>query len=143
MQPKYEEDFYGWARTNVHLLKQKKYEEVDMEHIIEELEEMGNNKENELFSRLALLISHLLKWQFQPNLRGHSWIYTAREQRFRIKRLLKKNPGLKGELDETFKDAYTDAILRATEETGLDEKTFPTECPYTFEQVIDEDFYPE
>jgi hypothetical protein len=143
MQPKYTEDFYGWAMTNASLLKQGKVKEADMEHIIEELEEMGSNKENELFSRLALLMSHLLKWHFQPNFRSHSWTNTIKEQRFRIKRVLKKNPGLKGELDETFQDAYTAAIFRATDETGLDEKTFPTECPYTFEQIMDEEFYPE
>ena len=143
MQPKYNEDFYGWAMTNASLLKQGKVKEADMEHIIEELEEMGSNKENELFSRLALLISHLLKWHFQPNFRSHSWTNTIKEQRFRIKRVLKKNPGLKGELDETFQDAYTAAIFRATDETGLDEKTFPAQCPYTFEQIMDEEFYPE
>jgi hypothetical protein len=143
MQPKYNEDFYGWAITNASLLKQGKIKEADMEHIIEELEEMGSNKENELFSRLALLMSHLLKWHFQPNFRSHSWTNTIKEQRFRIKRVLKKNPGLKGELDETFQDAYTAAIFRATDETGLDEKTFPAQCPYTFEQIMDEEFYPE
>jgi hypothetical protein len=142
MHPKYEEDFYGWAMANASLLKQGKLEEVDMEHIIEELEEMGNNKENELFSRLALLFSHLLKWQHQPNFRSRSWTNTIKEQRFRIKRVLKKNPGLKSDLDETVKDAYRASIFRAMDETGLDEKIFPSECPYAFDQVMDDEFYP-
>lgn len=143
MHPKYEEDFYGWAMKNVSLLKQGKLKEADMEHIIEELEEMGNSKENELFSRLAVLLTHLLKGQYQPNFRSHSWINTLKEQRFRVKRVLKKNPGLKGDLEETFKDAYIAATFRATDETGLDEKTFPSICPYTFEKCLNDEFFPE
>ena len=129
--------------ANVSLLKQGKLKEADMEHIIEELEEMGNSKENELFSRLAVLLTHLLKWQFQSKRISRSWKDTLEVQRFRIKRLLRKNPGLKHELNETFQDAYKAGVLQATKEKRLKKDTFPIESPYTFEQCLDDEFFPE
>ena len=142
MHPKYEEDFYGWAMTNAHLLKEGKYEEVDMEHVIEELEDMGRSQENELFSRLAVLLAHLLKWQYQPNLQSRSWKSTLEEQRFRIQRLLRKNPGLKKTVEETLRDGYQAAILSAGKESGLNVDVFPEVCPFTLAQCLDETFYP-
>ena len=142
MHPKHDEDFYGWAMATASLLKQQNFDEVDMEHIIEEIEEMGNSNESQLISRLALVLCHLLKWQFQPNMRGHSWVYTLEEQRKRTKIHLKKNPSLKSKLNECLADAYDVALSKAAGETGLDKKTFPAECPYTFDQIMDETFYP-
>ena len=143
MYPSHDKDVYGWAVHTAQLLRDKKMNEVDFDGILEELEELGISNEHALISRLALVISHLLKWQFQPNMRGHSWIYTIKIQREDIKIHLRKNPGLKGKITEILEDAYRSAILKAAKETELDEKTFPTECPYTFEQLIDDTFYPE
>jgi hypothetical protein len=143
MNPKYESDFYGWAVNTAQLLRDGKMSEVDFDHIAEELEDMVSSNETQLINRLALVLSHLLKWQFQPNLRGHSWIYTIREQRKRSKIHLRKNPGLKSKLDEILRDAYDIAVLEAAKESGLDQKTFPSECPYTFDKIMDDEFYPE
>jgi hypothetical protein len=86
MYPKHDEDFYGWTITTAALLKQKQYQEVDMDSVIEELEDMGINNKHALKNRLAHLIFHLLKWQYQPSYRvwdvsGKSWFFTIKEQR--------------------------------------------------------------
>jgi hypothetical protein len=143
MKSKYEEDFYGWTVKTVQLLRGKNMNEVDFDHIAEELEDMVSSNETQMINRLTLILSHLLKWQFQPNMRGHSWIYTIREQRKRNRIHLRKNPSLKSKADEILVDAYDIAISEAARETGLDEKTFPSECPYTFEQIMDDEFYPQ
>ncbi|HDL7751975.1 TPA: DUF29 domain-containing protein [Yersinia enterocolitica] len=65
------------------------------------------------------------------------------EQRRKVARRLSKSPSLKRELDEMTTDAYGDAILSAARETGMDEKAFPKSCPWTFDQIMDSDFYPE
>lgn len=143
MQPKHNEDFYGWAIHTAQLLRDRKMNEVDFDGLIEELEEMGISNKHALISRLALVISHLLKWQFQPNMRGHSWTYTIREQRKETKIYLSDNPSLKSKLNEIIEKAYDIAISRAAKETSLDEKAFPDQCPYTFEQLLDDQFYPE
>ena len=143
MIPKHDEDFYGWAMANAALLKQGKYKEADMDMIIEELEEMGGSNENQLINRLGVLIAHLLKWQFQSELRGRSWEGTIEEQRHKIKRLVKKNPSLKTKISEAVEEAFSDSKSIIKKDTPLDLKLLPAECPYTFEQIVDDDFYPQ
>jgi hypothetical protein len=143
MYPKHDEDFYGWAMSEASLLRQHKWSELDIEHLAEELESMGASEKRELISRLAQLLMHLLKWHFQPALRAKSWEITLREQRRAAGRLIKENPSFKAKINDCTRDAYEDAIDMAIKETGLDEKAFPTECPYTFEQMMDDGFYPE
>jgi hypothetical protein len=143
MLPKYEEDFYGWAINTAQLLKDGKMHELDFENIIEEIEALGRSEKSQLRNHLSLVLSHLLKWQYQPELRGHSWLYTIREQREQSKRHLRDNPSLKGSLDEILIDAYKIGLLKALRETGLDKKLFPEECPYTFNQIMNDEFYPE
>jgi hypothetical protein len=84
----------------------------------------------------------LLKWIFQPERRGNSWIATIEEQRQRIARLLRKNPGLKSCLDEAFVEAYADARLIAVRETNLPKATFPETVPFSLEQVLDDAYWP-
>ena len=143
MRPKYEEDFYGWAIYTAQLLRDKKMSELDFENIIEEMEALGRSEKHELISRLSVLLSHLLKWQYQPTMRGHSWVYSIKEQRKQSKIHLKDNPSLKSKLDDILIDAYDVAISKAAKETTLDEKEFPQECPYTFDQIMNDEFYPE
>lgn len=143
MYPKYKEDFYGWAMKNAALLKKRKFSEVDMENIIEEIESMGRSEESQLTRRLCLVLIHLLKWQYQPTLQGKSWEITLREQRRASRRLITKNPSLKAKINECLFEAYEDAIDEAVKETGLDEKIFPSSCPYTFEQIMNNDFFPK
>lgn len=104
---------------------------------------MGRSEQQQLENRLTVLLLHLLKWRFQPNLRGNSWRLTIKEQRNRITRHLRKNPSLQAMLDETIADAYSDALIGAERETGLSETTFPTLCPWPFERVMDADFWPD
>ncbi len=143
MYPKYEEDFYGWSIATAALLKERKLTELDFENLIEEIESMGRSNFDQLTNRLAVLITHLLKWHYQPALQGRSWQLTIDEQRSKIKRILKKNPSLKGRIEEAFEDAYDDAVYQTERETGLIKSTFPKECPYTLEQCLDDEFYPD
>jgi DNA-binding protein len=143
MYPNHETDAYGWAVHTAQLLRDKKMNEVDFDGIVEELEEMGISNKHALTSRLTLIISHLLKWQFQPNMRSRSWTYTIEEQRKRAKIYINDNPSLKSKLDDIMIKAYDVAISKAASETSLDKKNFPTQCPYTFEQIMNDEFYPE
>ncbi|MGI4850639.1 MAG: DUF29 domain-containing protein [Janthinobacterium lividum] len=143
MQPKYEEDFYGWIMANASLLKEGKFNEIDVEHIIEEMLILGVSEKRELFSRLSQLLMHLLKWQYQPILRSHSWMYSIKVQRKQIKIHLKDNPSLKSKWNDILVDAYDIAISEAAKETSLDEKVFPLKCFYSFDQIMDDTFFPD
>jgi hypothetical protein len=139
----YEQDLYAWTLDNVSLLRQGKLQEIDVVNIIEELEYMARKDKKELVSRLVVLLMHLLKWQFQPDKRTRSWVATIKVQRIKVRELLEESPSLKYELRIKFDEAYQQAILEAVQETNLPEETFPPTCPYTFEQVLDNQFYPE
>lgn len=143
MIPRYEEDFYGWTIANVSLLKQGRFNEVDMNHIIEEMESLGRSNRRELISRLGVLIAHLMKWQYQSNLKNKSWKGTIVRQRIDIKDVLEENPSLKPQLDEILPKAYKYALAILEEETPLELKSIPQKCSYTIEQCLDDGFYPE
>jgi hypothetical protein len=143
MSATYETDFYAWANEQAALLRAGKLNDADIAHIAEEIESMGRTEKRELVNRLEVLLMHLLKWKFQPVLRGRSWQLTIKEQRNRTADHLSDNPSLKGKLNEAMTSAYRDARLMAAKETAIDEDGFPAVCPWTFEQAMDANFWPE
>ena len=143
MSTLYDTDFYAWANEQAALLRAGQLSAADIENIAEEIESMGKGEQRELESRLAVLLLHLLKWQYQPKRRGRSWRLTIEEQRRKLTRHLRQNPSLRAKLPEVIADAYGDAILEAERETKLPRSTFPVTCPWSFEQMMDDDFWPE
>lgn len=140
----YEQDFYGWTLEQAILLQQKKFNQLDLEHLVEELQIMSAQERRELISRLRVLLMYLLKWKHQPYYIGRkSWERTIKTQRKEIIFHLEDNPGLSPELDKAIGRAYDLAIDDAEGETGLPRKVFPAECPWTFEQISNPDFWPE
>jgi hypothetical protein len=142
MQSLYESDFYGWAKQQVKLLRDQKWNQIDLNHLIEEIESLGRQERQQLRNRLSILIAHLLKWEYQPTKRSRSWLATIRVQRRDILRLLKDNPSLKPYLPEMVLDSYENGRDLAVAETNLPFKTFPSECLYSFEKILDNRFYP-
>src|ERR1700685_509097 len=120
----YDRDFYAWANKQAALLRAGKLGEADFEHIAEEIESMGKTEKRELVSRLTVLLSHLLKWRFQPALRGNSWRLPIANARDEIVDLLADNPSLKTQLDEVVASAYRYGRRKAAAETDLPEEDF-------------------
>ena len=139
----YDQDFYAWANEQAALLRAGKLSEADIEHIAEEVESLGKTEKRELVSRLIVLMAHLLKWRFQPNLRGRSWKLTIDEQRIAIDAHLSDNPSLKTVIPEATALAYRQARIGAQRESDLDASVFPAQCPWTFDEMMNEDFWPE
>ncbi len=138
----YDEDFYAWTQEQAKIMQNNELERLDIQHLMEEIQIMGASELRELESRLAVLLTHLLKWTYQPNLRGRSWELTIKEQRRALVRHLKIMPSLKAKLPDIFIEAYGSALLKAEKETGLDEGTFPIKCDWTIVQVLDDKFFP-
>jgi len=139
----YDTDFYAWANEQALLLRSRRLAEADIEHIAEEIESMGRTEKRELVNRLAVLLAHLLKWKFQPNLRGRSWRLTIKEQRNAVADHMTDNPSLKSKTEEACEIAYRGAVIEAAKETAIDEDGFPSACPWTFAEAIDADFWPD
>lgn len=142
--PNYNEDAYGWALRTAELLREGKMDEVDFENVIEEIEALGRSERRALMSHLIVLLQHLLKWRYQPERRTRSWQLTIKEQRMEVLDALDCNPSLKNKetLEESMTAAYKRAVVRASRETELDTTTFPQDCPYAFEEIMNDNFYP-
>ena len=139
----YETDFYTWTQEQSALLKAGQFSELDLDNLVEEIESMGRSEKRALESRLTVLLQHLLKWQYQPVRRGRSWQLTIKIQRMEFLKVLRDNPGLKPGLEQVLVDAYVSAVIKAAQETGLDESIFPEHCPWELADIIHQDFFPE
>jgi len=139
----YDEDLFVWACRNAQLLREGRYAEADMENIAEEIESLGKEQVHRLHSQIRRLLHHLLKYQYQPGRRTRSWHLSLVNARIRIERILEENPSLKPRIHELAVGAYREAVREAIVETGLPKETFPAECPYTLQQIMDDEFLPE
>jgi hypothetical protein len=138
----YEEDGYSWALEQAEVLRARRFDLLDAENVAEEIEDLGKSLANELRSRYGTLVTHLLKWQIQPERRSHNWAGTIRRERREIERHLRLDPGLKARREELFADACDTARDDATVETNLPPSRFPESCPYSLEQAMDPAFWP-
>lgn len=141
----YDQDFAAWALQQAQLLRSQKFDEIDLEKIIDEIENMGKAEHRDLMSRMQVLITHLLKWQFQPDRRGSSWYYTIVEQRRKIEDAIEDMPSLKGDLEslEWLEKSWNRAVKYAVAETQLPKNTFPAKPIWTVAKILADDFFPD
>lgn len=139
-------DFHAWTLNTAQRARAGLLTPEELEQIAEELEDMGKSEKRELRSRVAVLLAHLLKWQYQPDQRTYSWEGTIKEQRNDIQELLEENPSLKSEVHNYIEKAYKKGIQKAVQETNMSEKVFPNtfeQTGWTLEQVLDMDYLPD
>jgi hypothetical protein len=139
----YQRDYYTWALEQARALRDRRSAVLDWENLAEEVDGLARAEARELESRLEVLLVHLLKWRYQPKKRSRSWRLTIREQRQRVRTLMSRNPGLHRALDENVTAAYAVVRLVAARETRLAERIFPPDCPWSFEQLTDPEFWPD
>jgi hypothetical protein len=141
--PAYERDFYAWTQAQVAALRAKNLAALDLDHLAEEIDSLGNEQAHAVESHLVIVLTHLLKWRYQPQRRRRGWQTSALLGRQQIARRLRRSPGLRPQVPTLLTDAYADARKRAAQETGLPLATFPETCPWSLAQVLDADFLPE
>lgn len=138
----YDKDFVAWADQQALLLEQKRWNELDLVNLIEEVQDLGNRHRDALESQLTILLMHLLKWRYQPSHQGNSWLLSIKDARRQMAKLIRKHPVLAVHAQKAFVECYLEAREIAADETGLSISTFPLECPYAFEQVLTAGFLP-
>ncbi|PSR16105.1 DUF29 domain-containing protein [filamentous cyanobacterium CCP3] len=126
----YKQDFCLWAERTALLLKNGHFSELDLAHLIDEVEDMSSSQKRVLLSNLRVLLLHLLKYRYQPAKRSSSWLSTIVEHRLRLEDDLEESPSLKVYWQENFPRTYQKARRQAAVETGLPLATFPKQCPF-------------
>jgi len=148
----YDRDLQSWIEQTIGQLKNREFESLDIEHLIEELIDLGKSEKNTLRSNLKILLAHLLKLKAQrdlPETMKSSWYSSVLEHRQRVLDNLADAPSLKSFLVEAVEKAYPDARKLAIKEGKLakfgvhvpEESEYPILCPFSVEQILDEDFY--
>ena len=138
----YETDFVVWAESMAELLRMKRFDELDLDNLIDQVQDLSRRERSALCSNLEVISMHLLKWQFQPSNRSGSWRSSIREHRRRISKLLQQSPSLKPYLVQEYEDCYEHARRLASDETELPIDSFPTSSPYTIEHTLDPEYLP-
>jgi len=138
----YDRDFCLWAEVAAQLLREGKFTELDLENLIEEVEDMSGSQKRAFASNLRVLLMHLLKCKYQPRRRSRSWELTIIEHRIRLDDALTESPSLQQYFLEVFDKTYQKARNQAVRETKLAIETFPPQCPFNPEQLLDGDFFP-
>jgi hypothetical protein len=142
-QSLYERDFCLWLEQQAAVLREGRFEELDLANLIEEIEAMARKDKKAVKNNLIVLLTHLLKYQFQPEQRSSGWRGSILEHRRRLRDDLEESPSLRPHAAEVFKRAYADAREQASTETGLPLPRFPKSNPYTLEQTLDPGFLPD
>ena len=139
----YENDVIAWANEQAAFIRAGQFNMLDLEHLADEIEDVGKSERRELRSRMAVLLALLLKWQYQEGFRSKSWQRTIKEQRRGISGCLKETPSLKNDLTQPdwWEWVWSDAVPLAVKETGLD--CFPDSCPWSIELIMNSEFWPE
>ena len=139
----YEKDENLWLFQNAELIRSGQIDEADWENIAEELESMGKSQYREVLSRMVELILHLLKWVFQKEYRGSSWEVSIKKQRWELRQIFEDSQNLKNYAVEQFETAYGRATDLASSETGISKKDFPKQSPFTLDQAVSEEYWPD
>jgi hypothetical protein len=139
----YDQDYAAWLFETASRLRAGKLNAVDIANLAEELEDMGRSEKRAVDSNLEVLLRHLLKYQYQPQLRSNSWRFTILEHRDRLDKAFRDSLSLKPYYVSIFADAYHCARQKAAVETGLPLETFPVESPFTPEATLNPDFLPD
>jgi hypothetical protein len=139
----YETDYLRWLDDQMQHLRAGSLDQIDREHLLEELESMSRSERRQLRNRLIVLVMHLLKMRYQPDRRSRSWSVTIITQRVDIDLVLRDSPSLRPTLADTLTAVYPQARREAAQETGLPLASFPEQCPFALTEVLAEDYWPE
>lgn len=130
-------DVYKWATEQAALLRAGKFDQIDIENVADEIESVGKSEFRSLTSHIEIILTHLLKWDHQPQRRSRSWLLSIDEHRQRVCDDLADSPSLDGRVEDAVVRAYRLARRAAARQTRLPLATFPEECGYDWHAITD------
>ncbi len=134
--PAYEVDYAAWIDAQLGLLRDREFDELDLENLLDEVEGLAKSNFKAFVSAIRIVIVHMLKWDAQVDFRTRSWALSIDEHRRRVQYELKDSPSYKSRIDEAVARAYPRARHDAMFETKLSYNGFPETCPFTFDEIM-------
>ncbi|MEA5533047.1 DUF29 domain-containing protein [Crocosphaera sp. XPORK-15E] len=138
----YNSDLTIWAKNTAQLLRERRWDAIDWDHLIEEVEDLGKSERSAIASQMERIMIHLLKWQYQLQRLTDSWLDSINDGRSQIRRKLEDSPSLVNYPRQILEKEYIRARREASRQTRLEISIFPESCPYIIEQVIN-DWFPD
>jgi Domain of unknown function DUF29 len=141
----YEADFPLGAERQAALLRAHRFDDLDLDNLIEEVEDLSRRERETVESHAEMILEHLLKLAYSPATRPRrGWSVTIDQQRLKLARKLTTT--LRNHLEAELPALYAGLrrpVTRQLEKDGVQSKALPSACPYTLEQVLDPDWVPE
>ena len=134
--PAYLEDYGSWIAAQIELIRNGEFDELDIEHLLEEIEGLARSNFDAFKSAIRIVLIHMLKWDIQIDYRSRSWSVSIDGHRKRVRENLEESPSYQSRIDEAVSKAYSRARYDASKETRLPLKHFPETCPFTFEDIM-------
>lgn len=135
-------DFNSWIEQTVKLLRENRWQEIDVANLIEEVEDLGKSERRGIASQLTRLLLHLLRWQYQPQRRSDSWLDSITDARTQIELVIEDSPSLRNYPAENIEGSYQRARRQAAKQTNIEIGVFPNNCPYSLEEILAESWLP-
>jgi hypothetical protein len=139
----YETDEHLWLEETIALLRSNRLEDLDIEHLIEELESLSKRDKNRVSSLLEQILRHLLLlqyWTIERERNRNHWRSEIQSFRTQLQKAL--TTSLQNHLESEFDAIYRDALEYVREKTGY-AVAFPEICPYTLDRSLDKRWFPE
>jgi hypothetical protein len=143
MSGEYASDYNDWLAETARLIRERRWQELDAEHLADEVEDLGKSERRGITSQLIRLLVHLLKWLHQPTRRSDSWRDSIADARLQIQLAIEDSPSLRAYPAEQLGPCYWKAVRAAAKQTGLALEEFPEHCRFTMEEILDDDWLPE
>lgn len=134
----YENDLHGWALEQSELLKKRDFSKLDIDHLIEELQDLGESNKTAIESHLIILMMHMLKQTLQPEKASKSWNDSIENARAQIEHIIEKNPSLKNYPSQVYMKCYPSALRRAAKQMGKDTYHMPSYSPWSIKDILGE-----
>ena len=139
----YDTDFVEWTARTAELLREGRFDEVDLEHLAEEVEGLGKSERSAVRSQLRRMLTHMIKQTIQPERDGPSWQGSIEGSRLELEDALKDSPSLRRYLTAGLQENYRKAVQLALTETGFKQRAkeldIPEQCPWTLADLLESD----
>ena len=136
----YDTDFVEWTAEQAELLRERRFSELDLEHLAEEIEDLGKSEASGVRSQLRRMLVHLIKLRIQPERASESWLHSIADAQATILQAFEDSPSLRRRLEVNLQKTYEAAVRQALRETRLRARAadldIPATCPYALDELL-------